>query len=84
MKNECINECIIVVVCYLLILASNFVPLENRPLREINGYLLIFIICATAFYFLCVIVKNVIYGMFIEYKKKQIAKQKKILLEEKV
>ena len=84
LKNECINECIILVVCYMMILASNFDPLENRPLREINGYFLIFVICGTAAYFLCVIVKNVILGMVREYRKKRVAHKKKALLKEKV
>ena len=82
--NECLNEVIILMVSYVLILTSDFVPIESRDIREMSGYFMIGTISATALYFIGMIIKNAVTHMIDQYRLNQVIKHKKYQLEKRV
>ena len=85
--SECVNEVIITIVCYHLILLSDFVPQANQEMKIASGFSMISIISLTVLGFLMMIVypiaTGVFAGMSIAYRKYKFNKQKKKSIENK-
>ena len=59
--SESMNEVVIILICYHLMVVTDFVPMYERQVKLVNGYSMISIICLTAFvYILFIIISNLL------------------------
>jgi hypothetical protein len=62
--QEGINECVVIIVCYGLIVVSDFVDPIETVVKKYNGYLIIGIITLVAFVFLVIIIFAIIINAY--------------------
>ena len=61
---EGINECVVIFVCYGLVIVSDFVDPIETVVKKYNGYFIISIITLVAFVFLVIIIFTIIINAY--------------------
>ena len=64
--SECVNEVVVILVSYCLVVFSDFVPEYELEVKEANGNILISIVLVVA----CVYIIMIVYSAFMELVRK--------------
>ena len=68
--SEALNEMVIIIICYHLMVISDFVPFYERDLKQIFSYAMISVICVTTFVYILIIIVSTFMILFNTLKTK--------------
>lgn len=69
-REECINEVVVIICCYHLMLLSDFVPTYEVEFRKYVGFSMIIVTSLVALYFLFSIITSILLPPIKNLKKK--------------